>query len=216
MIIPETYFAFSKPIAIILTSLSGTGIIICIFVVIIFVKHRTTPIVKASSMETSGFLLSGILMSFGSVFLILGYPTFGTCLFTRLILGLSYTIGYSAMLSKLYLLDNAFSTKRMVQNSTVKSIRCPILFGGKIRPIHGRIIAISLTFLHLLSLLVWSIIEPPSVEKTIRVLHNNPKNIVICSDALGFWYLGVLVWAISVDDLLCYLCHQASETPIRF
>ena len=194
MIIPETYFAFSKPIAIILTSLSGTGISICIFVVIIFVKHRTTPIVKASSMETSGFLLSGILMSFGSVFLILGYPTFGTCLFTRIILGLSYTIGYSAMLSKLYLLDSAFSTKRMVQNSTAKSIRCPILFGGKIRPIHGRIIAISLTLLHLLSLLVWSIIEPPYVQKTLLVIRNNPRNFVICSDALGFWYLGVLVW----------------------
>ena len=204
-IIPETHFSFSKPFAIVLTILSGLGIVTCTFVVIVFIKYRLTPIVKASGLETSAFLLSGMFMSYCSVFFILSYPTYATCLFTRIILGLSYTIGYSAIFSKLYLLDSAFSTKRNVQKLNFKPKRPAILSGERIRPVHARIIAISLTIVHLIGLLLWSMFEPPSVLNTFPVIGGQARNMVICSDAFGYSYVGALIWPIVL--MLCCVIY---------
>lgn len=64
-------------------SLSIVGIIITLFVVIVFARHNNTPIVKAAGRELSYVLLSGILLCYSITFLLVLRPTDVVCALQR-------------------------------------------------------------------------------------------------------------------------------------
>jgi hypothetical protein len=59
------------------------GILLTIFTILVLLKHKDTPIVRASGRELSYILLSGILLCYLNTFFLLGTPGVVICTFQR-------------------------------------------------------------------------------------------------------------------------------------
>ncbi|MGH0148481.1 UNVERIFIED_CONTAM: hypothetical protein FKN15_013516 [Acipenser sinensis] len=77
---------------------SCLGILVTMFVTLIFVLYRDTPVVKSSSRELCYIILAGIFLGYICPFILIARPTVGSCYLQRLMVGLSSS--YSALVTK--------------------------------------------------------------------------------------------------------------------
>ncbi|GFQ97800.1 metabotropic glutamate receptor [Trichonephila clavata] len=115
--IPLQYMRLDSYWAIGVMIFSSLGIVITLFVVIVFLKHQDTPVVKASGRELSYVLLGGIFLCYAITFLLVQKPSDIKCGAQKMGIGLCFTIVYSAVLTKTNRIDRIFrcgarSTKR--------------------------------------------------------------------------------------------------------
>ena len=193
--IPENYFSYSNPFSAFLSVVSLIGLTITIFVMIAFIIHRNTPIVKASSLSTSIMLLFGIGLSFITSIIVLGPPSSALCTFVRLSLGLSYTVGYSAISAKLYMLNVIFNYKSAPAGNEQKGGKGPTIFQrGKHLLRNAMLFAHALIAVHVVFLLSWILLAIPRTENIYSQTGSDVINTIVCSDALSFSYLAALIW----------------------
>lgn len=74
-----------------------------------FVRHNSTPLVKASGRELCYILLLGVFMSYSLTFLFLAKPSPAICAMRRLGLSTSFAVCYSALLTKTNRIARIFS-----------------------------------------------------------------------------------------------------------
>ncbi|KAF8781700.1 Metabotropic glutamate receptor like protein [Argiope bruennichi] len=115
--IPHQYMKLDSYWAIGIMIFSSLGIVITSFVIIVFIKHQDTPVVKASGRELSYVLLAGIFLCYAITFLLIQKPSDVKCGAQKMGIGLCFTIVYSAILTKTNRIDRIFrcgarSTKR--------------------------------------------------------------------------------------------------------
>ncbi|GFT08475.1 metabotropic glutamate receptor [Nephila pilipes] len=115
--IPLQYMRLDSYWAIGVMIFSSLGIVITLFVIIVFIKHHDTPVVKASGRELSYVLLGGIFLCYAITFLLVQKPSDIKCGAQKMGIGLCFTIVYSAVLTKTNRIDRIFrcgarSTKR--------------------------------------------------------------------------------------------------------
>uniref|UniRef100_A0A8D0GM58 Glutamate metabotropic receptor 1 n=1 Tax=Sphenodon punctatus TaxID=8508 RepID=A0A8D0GM58_SPHPU len=79
---------------------SCLGILVTMFVTLIFVLYRDTPVVKSSSRELCYIILAGIFMGYICPFTLIARPTVASCYLQRLLVGLSSAMCYSALVTK--------------------------------------------------------------------------------------------------------------------
>ncbi|XP_059898461.1 metabotropic glutamate receptor 1, partial [Gadus macrocephalus] len=79
---------------------SCVGILITSFVTFIFIQYRDTPVVKSSSRELCYIILAGIFMGYICPFTLIARPTVASCYMQRLLVGLSSSMCYSALVTK--------------------------------------------------------------------------------------------------------------------
>ncbi|CAG9760136.1 unnamed protein product [Ceutorhynchus assimilis] len=77
--IPEEYLQPDSGWAIGAMGLSSTGMLITLFVFGVFIKHNTTPVVRAAGRELSYTLLAGILMCYSVTYALVLKPTDVVC-----------------------------------------------------------------------------------------------------------------------------------------
>jgi hypothetical protein len=94
------------------------GILVTVFVFIIFWTYSDTPVVKASGRELSYLLLVGTLASFCLTFVIVAHPTPLTCGLTRFFLGFCYTLCYAAIVTKTNRIARIFNNRPMSPHKT--------------------------------------------------------------------------------------------------
>ena len=169
--VPEEHFSYSNPFAAFICSVSLIGITVTIFVTIVYVIYRNTPIVKASSLSTGIVLLCGINMAFITSVIVLGAPSTALCTLVRLSLGLSYTVGYSAICAKLYMLNIIFNSNRLPVGKGQKGVKGPTIFKrGNNLPKQALLLAHALIAVHIVFLLSWIFLAIPQskIEKVPR------------------------------------------------
>ncbi|XP_013880904.1 metabotropic glutamate receptor 1 [Austrofundulus limnaeus] len=79
---------------------SCLGILVTSFVALVFVLYRDTPVVKSSSRELCYIILAGIFLGYLCPFTLIARPTVVSCYLQRLLVGLSATMCYSALVTK--------------------------------------------------------------------------------------------------------------------
>ena len=89
-------------------TLSSLGIIATVLVILIFLYHNNTAVVKASGRELSYPLLVGIILCYTLPFILLAEPTDTTCGIIRFGFGFSFFICYAALVTKTNRIERVF------------------------------------------------------------------------------------------------------------
>lgn len=97
---PVLRLRWGDPWAAVPLALATLGLMATAFVLVTFVKHHETPIVKASGRELSYVLLAGIALVYAITFIMVAEPGVGVCALRRLFLGLGMSLSYAALLTK--------------------------------------------------------------------------------------------------------------------
>ncbi|PIO40738.1 hypothetical protein AB205_0050580, partial [Aquarana catesbeiana] len=83
-----------------------------LLVLVIFILHQDTPVVKANNKSVSFVLLVSIMLGFLCVFLFLGHPVDVTCLLRQISFGILFTIAVSSVLAKTIMVCIAFKATK--------------------------------------------------------------------------------------------------------
>ncbi|XP_026142377.1 metabotropic glutamate receptor 1-like isoform X2 [Carassius auratus] len=98
--LPLQYLEWSHPESIAAVVFSCLGILVTSFVTFIFILYRDTPVVKSSSRELCYIILAGIFLGYICPFTLIARPTIASCYLQRLLVGLSASMCYSALVTK--------------------------------------------------------------------------------------------------------------------
>ncbi|KAJ0176873.1 hypothetical protein K1T71_008052 [Dendrolimus kikuchii] len=192
--IPEAYLRPDSAWAIGAMSFSSVGILLTSFVCGVWVRHSSTPVVRASGRELSYVLLAGILMCYLVTFALVFRPTDILCSIQRFGTGFCFTVVYAALLTKTNRISRIF-------NASKHSAKRPIL----ISPSSQLAICAALISIQVLIVVVWMIVAPA------RAMFHYPTredNMLVCdsyvdaSYMIAFFYPIVLILVCTVYAVL--------------
>lgn len=146
----------------------------------------STFIFQASGRELSCVLLTGMLLCFGTTYVILAKPSKLICGLRRIGVGLGFAVLYSATLVKTNRIYRIFTSAQMAK-------RCRF-----ISPASQLVIAGILISVQVLASLIWLAVEPPSV----KLVYPTRSQVVSRCAQEDHWFLVSL----SYDCALIILC----------
>ncbi|XP_042544855.1 metabotropic glutamate receptor 5 isoform X3 [Dipodomys spectabilis] len=99
-LIPVQYLRWGDPEPIAAVVFACLGLLATLFVTVIFIIYRDTPVVKSSSRELCYIILAGICLGYLCTFCLIAKPKQIYCYLQRIGIGLSPAMSYSALVTK--------------------------------------------------------------------------------------------------------------------
>ncbi|XP_033104474.1 extracellular calcium-sensing receptor-like [Anneissia japonica] len=183
-------------------ALSFVGHLTTLGVMVIFIKYRATPIVRASNYQLSMLLLVSLLVDFSLPFIHIGLPSNLKCLLAIAMQGPAVTIALSIFLVKTHRVLTIFESRLPSLNKTW-------LLGHHLQ----FLLVFILTLIEVISVTAYLVLEPPHV-----VYFDDPDGGVTYVQCQ---YTGVVIislyaynWIIAT---ICFiLSFRARHLPVNF
>ncbi|XP_069072043.1 vomeronasal type-2 receptor 26-like [Pleurodeles waltl] len=179
------FLSFQDSLGYILVAVATASALVPIVILVIFFKHRETPIVKANNQVLSCLLLVALSLCFLSTFLFLGHPTDIKCMLQQVTFSILFVMYVSCLLAKTVLVLMAFRATH--PNTTLRSG-----LGPKV----PAMIVFTFTLVQTLICVVWLASSPPYAQRNMKSLIR--KIVIECNEGSpqAFWcvlgYMGLL------------------------
>lgn len=112
LLIQPVYFGLQKAVSIGLCAVAITGALSCFAVIVILVKYRDEHVIKCFSIELSGIILLGTLLTYGLAASFLSRPSAWKCYVNHVGFSLTYTLIYAPFLVKTNRIYRIFNAGR--------------------------------------------------------------------------------------------------------
>ncbi|XP_064408882.1 extracellular calcium-sensing receptor-like [Latimeria chalumnae] len=196
------FLSYKEPLGAVLASVSTFCSLTSGIVLLAFIRHRDTPIVKANNRELSYLLLLAIVLCFLCCLIFIGQPLVVTCLLRQAAFGVIFAFSVSCVLAKTIVVVIAFKATK--PNSNLKKWVGHRLPNG---------IIFVCTIMQVILCIAWLISSPPFPELNIK---SQPRKIIIeCNEgsAVAFWcMLGYMGQLAIVSFMVAFLARNLPES----
>ncbi|KAA0714831.1 Extracellular calcium-sensing receptor [Triplophysa tibetana] len=197
------YLSYEEPLGISLTTASLLGTCFCALVMIIFVHHRNTPIVRSNNSELSFLLLLSLKLCFLCVLLFIGRPQLWTCQLRHAVFGISFVLCVSSILVKTMVVIAVFKSSRPEGKSAMK------WFGAA----QQRGTVLVLTALQVVICAVWLSNASPTPHRNSQYIRSKIVFECAVGSVVGFsmllGYIGLLA---ATSFLLAFLARNLPDS----
>ncbi|XP_077341359.1 vomeronasal type-2 receptor 26-like [Lithobates pipiens] len=171
-------------------------------ILLVFILHQDTAIVKANNRNLSFTLLVSIMLSFLCVYLFLGCPNDITCLLRQISFGILFTISISCVLAKTIIVCVAFKV-------TKPGSLWQHWLGTKL----SNAIVISCSSIQVIICIIWLSVSPPFQE--LDTSSYQDKIIVQCNEGsvIGFYsILGYMGFLAAVSFVMAFTVRTLPDS----
>ncbi|XP_034723127.1 extracellular calcium-sensing receptor-like [Etheostoma cragini] len=196
------FLSYQEPLGICLASASLLGTFICAVVLVIFIYHRSTPMVRANNSELSFMLLVSLKLCFLCSLLFMGRPSLWTCQLRHAAFGISFVLCVSCILVKTMVVLAVFNASKPGGGARLK------WFGA----VQQRGTVLALTCIQAVICTAWLVCASPAPHKNTQ--YHNDKIVSECvvgsrvCFAVLMGYIGLLA---IVSFLLAFLARNLPD-----
>ncbi|KAG7480005.1 extracellular calcium-sensing receptor-like [Solea senegalensis] len=198
------FLSYHEPLGICLTTTSLLGTCICVVVLGIFIRHHSTPIVRANNSELSFLLLVSLKLCFLCSLLFIGRPRLWTCQLRHAAFGISFVLCVSCILVKTMVVLAVFRASKPGGESSLK------WFGA----MQQRGTVLLLTTIQAAICTAWLVSASPMPHKNTQ--YHSDKIVYECvvGSTVGFAVLLGYIGLLAI--LSCLLAFLARNLPDSF
>ncbi|XP_060110792.1 vomeronasal type-2 receptor 26-like [Heteronotia binoei] len=197
-----TFLSYEEPLGITLVTFVFSFSFITLLVLGIFIKHHSTPIVKANNRNLTYSLLISLLLCFLCALLFIGQPQLVSCLFQQVIFGMVFSVAISCVLAKTVMVVLAFLS---IQPGS--SLRKWV--GKRV----GNSIVISCSFFQAVLCFVWLATSSPFPDAD---MHSETETVVLeCnvgSVTMFYCVLGYMGFLAIVSFVVAFLSRKLPDS----
>uniref|UniRef100_A0A672Z428 G-protein coupled receptors family 3 profile domain-containing protein n=1 Tax=Sphaeramia orbicularis TaxID=375764 RepID=A0A672Z428_9TELE len=203
--IPKTveFLTYHEPMGVAITIVSLLGTSLSLVTMVVFIRYRETPVIKASNSELSCFLLFSLCLCFLCPLTFIGRPTVWTCMLRHTAFGITFALCISCVLGKTIVVVTAFKARFPYSKAA-----------GKFGPAQQRIIVCSCTLIQIVICVLWLTLNPPFPDMVFR--YSNKKIVLECNTGSEAAFYAVLGY-IGLLAIICLgLAFLARKLPDNF
>ncbi|XP_034379351.1 vomeronasal type-2 receptor 116-like [Arvicanthis niloticus] len=198
-----SFLAYEDPLGMSLGCMALCFSAITVLVLVTFVKHKDTPIVKANNCILSYILLISLIFCFLCSLVFIGHPNQVTCILQQTTFGVFFTVAVSTVLAKTITVVMAFKL-----TTPGRRMRGMLASGAP-----NLVIPIC-TLIQLVLSGTWLVTSPPFIDRDIQSEHG--KTIIICNKGSVIAFHFVLGYLGSLALGSFTVAFLARNLPDRF
>ncbi|XP_053737389.1 G-protein coupled receptor family C group 6 member A [Synchiropus splendidus] len=187
---PKTllFFSWRDVFAIVLLTFSAVGLLLVLLVSVLFLRHRATPVVKASVGPLSQVILYALVVSFISTTLFVGRPNNLQCKVRHLLFGISFTLCVSCILVKTLKILLAFQFNPALQQLLHRLYKPYVIISVCVG-------------IQMVVCITWVTLKGPTKDTVM-----GPETILEHCNEGSHWGFGFMLGYIALLALVCFVC----------